>query len=225
MGATTAVSFCKYTEVTACAWCKHQCSAELRSRITEEFSHSAGGPNELGWARPSFSENPQNLYYPLGSSSTTAEMCKKTPLFCLSTVPTCLLDFFLDRHSFFPLAALAEVHLTFFFARFARGQTINTTRFPKNLKVSVRPAPKNFKNGREKKRKKTKINLGFSAFLAKIRIYPGGEGGGEEMQFLPFHLFFTTYREERATTSLLPCNTVITPVLAGFNTVVLNSLR
>ena len=108
MGATTAVSFCKYTEVTACAWCKYQCSAELRSRITEEFSHSAGGPNELGWARPSFSENPQNLYYPLGSSSTTAEMCQKTPLFCLSTVPTCLLDFFLDRHSFFPLASLAD---------------------------------------------------------------------------------------------------------------------
>ena len=60
---------------------------------SEELSHSAGGPNELGWARPSFRENPQNLYYPLGFSYTTAEMCK-TPLFCLSTVPTCLLDFF-----------------------------------------------------------------------------------------------------------------------------------
>ena len=146
----TAVSFCKYTEVTACAWCKYQCSAELRSRITTEFSYSAGGPNELGWARPSFSENPQNLYYPLGSSSTTAEMCKKTPQFCLSTVPTCLLDFFWTVTHFFRSLRSRRYTLHFFFAHFARGQTINTPRFPKNMKVSVRPARKNFKNGREK---------------------------------------------------------------------------
>ena len=141
MGATTAVSFCKYTEVTARAWCKYQYSAELRSRITEEFSHSAGGPNELGWARPSFSENPRNLYYPLGFSSTTADMCKKTPLFCLSTVPTCLLDFFFRPSLNFP-------------ARFARGQTINPHDFPKTLAAGLRG--KFQKRERRKKGKKRK---------------------------------------------------------------------
>ena len=161
MGATTAVSFCKYTEVTARAWCKYQYSAELRSRITEEFSHSAGGPNELGWARPSFSENPRNLYYPLGFSSTTADMCKKTPLFCLSTVPTCLLDFFLDHRSIFPLASLAD-----------KPSTPTISQKPVKLAAGLRGK---FQKRERKKRKKTKINLGFLAFLAKIRIYPGGD--------------------------------------------------
>ena len=93
-------------------------------------------------------------------------MCKKTPWY----QPACWIFF---RPSLIFSARCARGGTPYiFFARFARGQTIDTPRFPKNLKVSVRPARKIFKNGREKKRKKTKINLGFLAFLAKIRIYP-----------------------------------------------------
>ena len=143
MGATTAVSFCKY---------------------------SAGGPNELGWARPSFSENPQNLYYPLGSSSTTAEMCKKTPWY----QPACWIFF---RPSLIFSARCARGGTPYiFFARFARGQTIDTPRFPKNLKVSVRPARKIFKNGREKKKEKNENKSGIFSVFSENKDLPCLQG-------------------------------------------------
>ena len=134
--------FCKCIEITdtACAHCKYQCSVELRSRIIEEFSRSAGGPNELGWARPSndrVSAKTPKTYISLGFSSAIDEMCKKTPLFCLSTGPNLLVRFLFRRSLNFS-------------TRCARGQTINPPGFPKNPKVSVRPARENLKNRRGK---------------------------------------------------------------------------
>ena len=69
-------------------------------------------------------------------------------------------------------ARMRRYTLHFFFRTLRSRTTINTPRFPKNLKLASGLRGKISKTGEKKKRKKTKINLGFSAFLAKIRIYP-----------------------------------------------------